>query len=180
MDDHDIIKLYFSRNEKAISETSKKYGSRIFALSLSITEDRLDSEECLNDTYMRLWHSIPPAEPKNLFAFIARIARNVSLNTVKRRSVGKRQTQIVELTHELEECLPDTEIEADELRPALNEFLRLLDSDAQYIFIRRYFCSEQVKSIAWRMGKSETAVASLLYRTRKQLKAHLDRKGIKL
>ncbi len=180
MDDGKIIELYFSRDEKAIEETQKKYGTRLLALSVSITDDRLDSEECVNDTYLRIWNSIPPTRPKHFFGFIAKIVRNISLDVLDRRSAQKRLTTVVELSHELEECIPSDTVEDSALGEALNSFLRELEDDAQYIFVRRYFYSEPLSQIAARTGRSETAVTSLLYRTRKQLKKHLQNEGVKL
>ncbi len=180
MDDSKIIELYFARDEKAIEETAKKYGTRLHGLSLSITENALDAEECVNDTYLRLWQSIPPARPAHFFGYIARIVRNISLDLVERRQAKRRSATVVELTHELEECLPSREYETEELREALNSFLYALDGETQYIFMRRYFYSESVGLIAKRTGRSETAVSSLLYRTRNRLRTHLESEGIKL
>ena len=66
MEDEFIIGLYWSRNESAIEETAKKYGSCIRAVALNILRNNEDSEEIENDTYVRTWNSIPPSRPRVL------------------------------------------------------------------------------------------------------------------
>ena len=87
LEDSSIVDLYLSRDEDAIFQTSKKYGSRLRALSLGIVADHFTAEECENDTYMEAWRSIPPHEPKSYFyQFLARITRHKSLNCCRERN----------------------------------------------------------------------------------------------
>ena len=78
MDDSKIVEMYFSRNEKAIEETSAKYGRLCYFIAYNILKNESDSDECVNDTYLRLWNSIPPNKPENLGAYTAKITRNTS------------------------------------------------------------------------------------------------------
>ena len=50
-----IIDLYFARNEQAIAETDRHYGGLCMRISLGILDDRLDAEECVNDTYLNIY-----------------------------------------------------------------------------------------------------------------------------
>ncbi len=181
MHDNKIIELYFSRDENAIKETNIKYGTRLHCISRSITNDSRDAEECVNDTYLRVWNTVPPERPRFFFAFLSKIVRNLSLDKLDKRSASKRNAIIIELSAELSECLPSPNSNFDDdiiLSGVLDSFLRSLDKDVQYIFIRRYFFSESVKTISNRTGRSETAITSLLYRCRKQLKEKLESEGI--
>ena len=90
MDDEGIIRLYWDRDETAITETSKKYGKYCFSIAYSILNDHEDSEECVNDTYTKVWNSIPPKKPSILSAFIGRIVRNLALDRYKRKTAQKR------------------------------------------------------------------------------------------
>ena len=69
MDDANIIALYFQRSETALGETEKKYGSYCHKIADNILNSREDSEECLNDTWLKAWKSIPPSRPLNLKRF---------------------------------------------------------------------------------------------------------------
>ena len=70
MTDEKIIQLYFNRDEKAIEETSIKYGSYCDKIANNILRNRQDSEECLNDTWMQTWDSIPPTHPVHFNLFL--------------------------------------------------------------------------------------------------------------
>ncbi len=51
VDDKNIIRLFFDRDEDAIKEADAVYGARLKRISYGITGDRRDAEECVNDAY---------------------------------------------------------------------------------------------------------------------------------
>ncbi len=182
MQDHDIVDMYFARNENAIKLTSEKYESRLLALSERITQNRADAEECVNDTYLAAWYAIPPERPTHLFAYLSRIARNRACNIVQSRSRQKRATEQVELTDELTECLPsesnvDAELESERLSRVIDGFLRKLDQKTRYVFMRRYYFSDTYEQLSSATGQSETALRSMLHRARKKLRQLLIKEG---
>lgn len=185
MNDQEIISLFLARDESAISRTQTVYGARLFRLSASITGDPADAEECLNDTYLRAWNTIPPLIPSGLFAYLARIIRRLSLDVLDRRHAAKREGVVVELSGELQECLADPDGDAQRsdsaaIRDALTRFLAKEPPDVREIFVRRYFYTESVEEISGAVGRSPSAVYSALTRARKQLKKHLEKEGINL
>lgn len=107
MTDTQIIELYWNRQEDAISATAAAYGSRLFGLSRSILTDPGDAQECVNDTYFRAWNAIPPEKPKKLFSFLACICRNLSFNRLDWQKAAKRKAEVVALSEELRQCIPD-------------------------------------------------------------------------
>ncbi len=182
--DQEILALYVARDEHAIAETQAKYGGRLMALALSITENRQDAEECVNDTYLQVWNLIPPHEPERFFAFLCKITRHTALDVCEKRHAQKRRAVHVELTEEMAECLPapDNEFDPDRelLAAALNRFVRGLDERTRYMFLRRYFYSDPVGEIARALGVSENAVSSALLRARKKLKKLLLEEDIQI
>ena len=186
MEDGRIIDLYWARREEAITETDRKYGSYCRSISFRILNDKEDSEECVNDTWMRAWDTMPPKRPEYLSAFLAKIARNLSISKYRMNHAQKRGSGETELLLlELEECLPsgksvEEEIEGRETAAAINRFLAELDAESRRIFVRRYFYADAVKEIAECMGISESKVKSQLFRLRGRLKKHLEREGIEL
>lgn len=90
MNDHEIIALFFARQENAISATADKYGNYCHAIAYNILFNNSDAEECVNDTYLGAWNSIPPQKPNNLAAYLGKITRNLALNRYKRNTVAKR------------------------------------------------------------------------------------------
>ena len=184
MDDSKIIELFFDRNEDAIKHTDDAYGRRLFHLADNIVHNDQDAEESVSDTYMKAWDTIPPQRPEHFFAYIAKICRNFALKRIDWQKAKKRNAEVVTLTQEMENCIPDTylDIEADarELGRILDAFLRTLTPENQMVFLRRYWYVDTIAEIAVRYGISESAVQMRLNRTRSKLAMYLAKEGIKV
>ena len=186
LDDSAIVELYLLRNETAIRQTSEKFGDRLRALSYGIVRDLQTAEECENDTYMEVWNSITPHEPKSyLYPFLARITRHISLNCCRDRSRLKRSAFICELSAEMEQCIPapdDIECRIDDmaLSEAINGFLGKLGEEKRNIFIRRYWYLDSISDISKRFALSESKVKTTLFRCRIRLREHLEKEGYTL
>ena len=182
MDDNEILDLYFARSEQAIVQTDQKYGFYCYSIAKRILSDPLDAEESVNDTYAEVWKSIPPRRPKYFFAFLASICRHLSLNRVDWKQAAKRRAQVVPLTEEMENCIPDTvherQMEAKELGKLLDLFLESLPKDSRLIFLRRYWYVDSVPEIAARYGMTESKVKMQLSRTKEKLRSFLEQEGI--
>ena len=186
MEDSRIIELYWKREEHAILETSRRYGAYCFAVADHILSNVQDSEECVNDTYLRAWNSIPPKRPSKLQTFLGKITRNLSLNKWEKLSAEKRgagQTSLI--LDELSECIPAEQdavntVENMVIRDVLDRFLDELPAETRKIFVRRYFYISPVKEIADEYGLSESKVTVTLFRTRGKLKSVLEKEGITL
>ena len=178
MQDGEIIELYFSRNENAIRETSAKYGKLAMSIAYNILRSPEDAEECVNDTYLGAWNSIPPARPNNLRAFICKIARNLSLDKLKYNTAAKRSPELTVSLSELEEVISDDKVsDSGELSDIISAFLRLQKPDARNVFIRRYWFNESSAEIAERYSFSESKVKSILFHTRNRLREYLRKEG---
>lgn len=186
MNDNEIIKLYFTRSEKAISETDKKYGAYCRGITYDILGSREDSEECVNDTYLKAWNTIPPQQPRSLGAFLSAIARNLALNLRRKHSTQKRGGRSAEAVYdELEECIPSSQtvekqFDERELIRLINSFLANLGKEKQIMFMKRYYHFRSISEIAQEMGISEEKVKTTLHRVRGKLKKELEKEGIEL
>ena len=186
MEDEKIVELYFERNESAIERTSEKYGKRLRAVSNGIVKDIETAEECENDTYLEAWNIIPPNEPKTyLYAFLARMIRNISLTCCRKKTALKRSAFISELSAEMEECIPspdDMDCRIDDMVFAeiINKFLSELDAEKRKIFVRRYWYMDSVTEISEKLLLSESKVKTSLFRTRKKLREFLEKEGYTL
>ena len=180
MEDNKIIDLYFARDEAAIRETSYKYGGYCTAVAKNILLSREDAEECVNDTWLRAWNSMPPARPNILSLFLAKITRNLAIDRYRERFTEKRgRGEIWVCLDELTECAGSGENFCDsvELKEILNLFLKELEQQRREIFMLRYWYMLPVKTIAARLGISSGAVKMSLRRTREALKRFLLSKG---
>lgn len=180
MEDSDIIRLYLQRDQRAISESQSKYQRYCSVIADNILNCPEDTEECVEDTWMRAWGSIPPQKPDRLSVFLGKITRNLAIDRYRRRKAAKYgEGQIALCLDELAECVGTEECTADDiaLKTALETFLQGLDGKTRDIFMLRYWYMFSVRDIAKRLGKSEGAVKMSLQRTRGRLKKYLEQEG---
>ena len=183
MEDRQIIELYWERAEEAIRETDVKYGRLCRYIAQNILASPEDSEECVNDAWLGLWNAIPPKRPERFSAFVGRVARNLALKRFDYLTAAKRSPEAVCSLEELGECVPsvpgaDREVEDRELERMVDRFLHTLPERACSVFLRRYWYAESMEDIAGRYGMGVNTVKTSLFRTRRKLKAYLEKEGI--
>ncbi len=183
MEDFQIVNLYWERQERAISESDRKYGRMLRSLSFSCLSSREDAEECVNDTYLRAWNAMPTERPAYLGAFLSKITRCISIDRFRADHRQKRGG-LGNLTEELTDCIPDTapspidEFESGRLRNTLNRFLANLPAERRVMFVKRYFFAESITQIAEAMEIGESNVKVTLHRLREQLKTILEKEEL--
>jgi len=182
VEDEKIIELYWLKDETAIRETDAVYGRKLLGLSRNILHSHEDAEETVNDTYLRTWKAIPPHRPSYFFAFLASICRHLSLNRLDWKAAAKRNAEVVALTEEMAQCIPDAEgerqLEGKELGRLLNRFLEGLPKESRLIFLRRYWYVDTIAEIAQRYEITESKVKMQLSRTRSKLRTYLEKEGV--
>ena len=159
MEDEKIIELYWQRSPQAIDETSRKYGAYCMRLSMNILMNREDSEENVNDTYLRTWNAIPPQKPDPLRTFVCKIARNLAATKYHANTAKKRNSRYDAALDELEGCLAaggsvEEAYDAKELSEAINAFLSSLSYTDRFLFVRRYWYSDSMQDIAAMIGST--------------------------
>ena len=179
MEDMDILRLFFERNEQALSETERKYSRLLFGLAYGILHNREDAQECENDTYLAAWNAIPPDRPHSLSAYLAGIVRNISISRFRANHAEKRGgCEVLLSLHELDECLPaPPDGDTTELTAALNRFLATLGENERAVFICRYWRCDGIGQIARRYGYGQSKVKMMLSRTRVKLRTFLEQEG---
>ncbi len=186
MEDKEIIHLYWERNANAIQETATKYGGYCKAIAKNILGNNEDAEECVNDTYLNTWNSIPSNRPQVLSTYLGKITRNLSFDRCRHKRADKRGGGEMELVlEELGECVSgadgaEQEVEKKELVQAINDFLDTLPQKKCTIFLCRYWYVVPVSEIAARFGMSEGNVSVTLSRIRGKLKRYLKDRGYDL
>ena len=186
MDDNGIIQMYWDRNEQAIRATSEKYGYYCKIIARNILDNEEDAEECVNDTYLNAWNSMPTHWPEQLSTFLGKITRNLSFNKYKCNHAKKRGGgEITLVLDELTDCVSDIEtveqtIDRQELAKAISSFVKSIPIKKRNIFVRRYWYADSVSDIASDYGMLQGTVSKILERTRKQLKAYLAERGFEL
>lgn len=179
-----LVELFWNRREEAIAETDAAFGKKLRGLSYRILQNREDSEEVVNDTFLKTWNSIPTARPQNLSAYLCAICRRLSLNMLDWKRAGKRKAEIVAITAEMEQCIPDSReenrLESQQIAEIMNRFLETLPKESRVVFLRRYWFADSVADIAKRYSFTESKVKMQLSRTRARLKDYLEKEGISI
>ena len=177
MTDPEIIALYNARDEAAIRETDSAYGRLCHELALRILGDPSDAEECVSDTWLRVWNAIPPAAPPSLRAYVCKIVRRIAIDRYRMGKAAKRRSEMTVALEEVEPYLavpPEGEAELPRL---LEAFLRTEDELDRKLFMGRYWHAYPVKDMATRYGLTPNAVSHRLNRTRERLRAYLNERG---
>ena len=180
----EIIELFWNRDESAITAAADTYGSYCYCIAYNILNSQEDAEECVNDTWLSAWNSIPPQRPEQLSTYLGKLTRNFALNRYKLQTTQKRGGGQVELAlSELEGCIPaqqDIEQVLDEMTlvSALDKFLRAQPRTERNIFVGRYWYLYSIRELAEGYRMRESKITSMLHRMRKKLKLHLEKEGI--
>ncbi len=186
MDDTKIVQLYWDRNEQAIPATADKYGNYCTSIAKNILGNHEEAEECVNDTYLNAWNSMPPHRPNILSTFLGKITRNLSLNRYKHNTADKRGGgQATVVLDEIAEFVSNTdsveqEIDRKELVKAIDIFLDRLPADKKNVFVCRYWYFDSISDIASRFGMTENNVSVTLNRLRLKLHNYLLERGFEL
>lgn len=182
MDDKQIIRLLWQRDEKALGIVSAQYGSYCRSIAQNILRNDSDTEECINDAFLRLWNTIPPEKPGNLKLYLARILRNLALDRYRANTAAKRNSAMEEVLDELEDVLPGSGTPEDtymakELSKAINRFASALPQRERDLFVRRYFFTDDISTIARKYRMTAHNVTVTLSRVRQKLRQHLIQEG---
>ena len=177
MEDREIIALYFARDEMALRVSSDKYGSYVKGISMSILRNALDAEECVNDTWLKAWNSIPPQNPPSLKVYLGRLARHLSIDRLRTLTRLKRNRELEVALEELAECSAPDDEDVTALTDALNEFLDGLEPLDRKLFVGRYWHLYPVSVLANAYDLSPNNTSVRLHRLREKLRAHLTERG---
>lgn len=182
MDDRRIIELFFERSEQAIAELSDKYGAVFIKVADNILNNRQDAEECVNDSYLGVWNTVPPVNPDSLLSYVCKIVRNQAIKKYRSNTAIKRNSYYDVALDELEDVFPshlsvEDEIVADEIAKTINRFLGGLDSKSRIMFVRRYWHCDSVENLAMLFHTDNHNITVRLSRIRKKLKKYLLTEG---
>lgn len=186
MEEQSIIELFWHRDERAVEEAHRAYGSYCHSIARSVLGNDADAEEVVSDTLLTLWNSLPPQKPNSLKLYMAKIVRNISMSkwragTAKKRGGGR----VMVALEELGDCVPAKQevshsLEQKELSQAISAFLLGEKARDRTVFLRRYFYFDSTADIAAHCGIKESHVLQILSRTRRKLRTYLIQEGYDL
>ena len=184
MEDREIVSLFWQRDERALDAAAAKYGGYCRTIARNILPDARDAEECLGDTWLHAWNSIPPHRPESLAGFLAKLTRCAALKKWRDARAQKRGGGEADLAYEeLSDCIPDRRsvdeaLELQELAGRIRRFLDALPATERRVFLCRYWYLDSIAAIAAQFGFSESKVKSMLHRCRARLRDTLKKEGL--
>ncbi|MBR2353724.1 MAG: RNA polymerase sigma factor [Clostridia bacterium] len=176
--DAEIVALYLARDESAVEHTARNYGAYCTSVAMNILNDSSDAEECVNDTYLRTWNSIPPHRPTVLRLFLGKITRNLAIDKYRANKSRNRELEIA--LEEVSEFLPAKEEDDGELPVLLGEFLATLPAEERDLFILRYYHGHSVARLSKAFKVKPNSLSARLYRTREKLRVYLTEREYSL
>lgn len=182
--DKTIIELLFDRNESGLEMIQSLYGQLIRSIAFNLFKSDSAAEECLNDTLLAVWNTIPPEKPDSVAAYAGAIARRKAIDRFRRETAQKRYTSSDSHYSEIYEELlfiddfSDDVVKKMELKRIMNEFLASLSSVNREIFMCRYFDFESLDNIAAKRHISKNSLNAKLFRMREKLSEMLRKEGM--
>ena len=182
--DEKIVDMYFARDEEAITETEKKYGRYLVTIAYNILKNHEDSEECVNDTYLKTWLTVPPTRPNSLKAYLSKLTRSRSIKRYEELNRQKRVPRdAVYPFDELEGIISDGDCDeqlSKTIGKIISTYLEKLNDRRLYIFVARYFYAHGIDYIADRLELSRSTVNKELAKMRTELREKLEKGGIEV
>ena len=184
MNDRAILELLNRRDEKGLAAVQEQYSGYCYTVAYNVLGSREDAEECVNDTLIKVWNAIPPAQPESIGAYAAATARNLAKNRWKSMHAQRRCGTEANVALEELVILPEApdnvehEIDSRETGEALNRFLGSLPEKQRKIFVQRYWYFMPVEDIAADLHIPKSTVTVTLTRLRKKLRDYLEKEGL--
>lgn len=181
MEDRQIIDLLWHRNESAIEALAEKFGHRLQRLARNILSNEADAQECVNDTYLAVWNTVPPHRPIILMPYVLRVCKNIAVSRLRAQMAQKRSGYEVALD-ELNEVIGTNALEdaisAKELGEAIDRFLNTLSKENRVLFLRRYWHGDSIEELSKQFHLSNSAISTRLSRIRQKLRDYLTKEGL--
>lgn len=160
----------------------------IYNLALSLTKSREDAEDITQETYLRLWHSLPDYKGESSAKYyILKIARNLAIDFIRKKSKRDETDTVIltadgEFEPEIEDSDPMSRPDEAYIRKLRSETLRKcldeLPDSARELIVMRDINGLSYTEIAGMLGVAEGTVKSKLFRARERLRRIIISKKI--
>lgn len=181
--DEAIINLIYDKNELGLSKLADKYEKLLIHIAKSILGSRSrDIEECVNDTYLKIWNHIEQydMEKASLKTYLKIILRNTAINKLRdlsRREESELPDDISDIAKYYIDNSQNVEgkvFSKENIKQLSNIIGHLKEIDKELV-IRKYFYLQSSKDIAKATKMTVTAVDSRLSRLRTKMKKEFEK-----
>lgn len=183
MQDQAIIDLICEGDELGFVSLADKYERLLFHIAKGILGNRSrDIEECINDTYLKLWNNIEQFDMNkaSLKTYLKVIIRNTAINKLRDLSRHEKNqlpddiTDIAKYYADQSQSV-EKEVFGKESIEQLNDLIRNLKERDRELIIRKYFYLQSSKHMASAMNMTVTAIDSRISRLRKKIKQDFEK-----
>lgn len=184
MDEKEFISELKQRNNKAFEKLIKQYQTKIINLCYGFVQNKDDSEDITQEVFIEIYNSIKNfKENSKIGTWVYRIAVNKSLDFLRKK---KRKKQLVFIENLfgfgnnsdeetiLSNITSDGELENKEKIKILNLALEKLPENQRIAFVLCVHENMSYEDISQVMGNTISAVESLIFRARTNLRKILS------
>lgn len=175
MKEKNFLKELRNHNPKALDYVFDTYGNLIFKVAYSVLNNRQLSEECVNDSLLKIWNNIDSFknDDSKFKGWIIILTKYTAIDMLRKESKHSNVTNLDFYDKEdihFEDCLEQKETKQEILKE-ISKF----DKDNKEIFIKRFFLYYSIKDISKSTGISENAISNRLRRCRLKLIQSLNK-----
>ncbi|WP_246625228.1 RNA polymerase sigma factor [Fictibacillus nanhaiensis] len=163
-----------SGNEQAFRIFYEKYRPYLFRTIHPIAKTSEDTEEILQDVFLKIFHSLPEYQHQGLKTWMARIAVNKAIDFVRKKQRKPKEDgsekEIYFIQGSL--CQPEQAFFEKETRQDLHRKLEGVPQNYREVLTAFYLEDKSHREIAENQGVQEKTIEMKLYRARQWVKEH--------
>jgi RNA polymerase sigma-70 factor (ECF subfamily) len=177
-----LMELVSAGNADAFAQLVERHQRLVIGTVSRMLGNNSDAEDIGQQVFVRVWKSAKRYVPRAKFTtWLLKITRNLVFNELRRRS---RHAQVALQTESDDEerpikderaIAPDASLLEDELQKAIDAAIKNLPETQRLAVILRRYEELSYEEIAETLDQSVSAVKSLLFRARTELRTSLSR-----
>ncbi len=172
--DSNLIRKLKGGDRNAFQVIFDAYSERLFHFAYSYLKDSNDTEEIVQDVFLRLWEIRTEVdEDKSFKSFLYKMTVNRVFNHLKHQIVRQKyEEHLMSLDSSFSET-PEETLRRNELTDKIQDVLNKLPEQKRRIFILSRLKGYSNAEISEKLGLSVRTVENQVYRATKFLKEHL-------
>lgn len=158
-EDETLVAEVARAQTEALSALYDRYSRLVYSLALHIVSDPQAAEEITQDVFVQLWNRASTYDPSQgkLISWLARMARNRSIDELRRRSVRPEGHSASWADDEIPDSQDDEQIEQtvawSQEKHAIQRAIAQLPQEQQQVLALAYFEEYSHQQIADQLGE---------------------------
>jgi RNA polymerase sigma factor (sigma-70 family) len=163
-----------SRNERAYRIFYEKYRPFLYRTIFPLAKTREDTEEVLQDVFLRIFHSLPTYQNQGFKTWMARIAVNKAIDFTRKKQKKPKVEDAEKELYVLKEPdnTPEQVLLEKETKNDLHRRLQEVPVNYREVLTAYYLEEKTQQEIAISQGVQEKTIEMKLFRARRWVKEH--------